>query len=283
MSSADGDIVVLGSDGFLGRNLSLSLRSRGHRCITIGRSAGDLRTRDVVTRLFQEMPRSTSCIFHLVTFQRTGQRQYEIPADLIDNNVQLHLNILDAWARYQPQAKLISTGSSCEYPEQSDPIKEEMFQSGRLHDSVRAYGLAKQVLAVGSEVYGTQYGLRWLHCILATMFGPFDHLEPDRSHFVGGMLTRAIREQLDARSTFTVWGRPDTVRECLYVEDQIEAILVANSRFENTIVNCGKTRRPLLMKSPTQFCVCSNGMLELAIRVERSKALQKRYLIARGF
>ena len=98
-------------------------------------------------------------------------------------------------------------------------------QAGKLHDSVRAYGLAKQAMAVGSEVYGTQYGLKWLHCILATMYGPFDHLEPDRSHFVGGMLARAMREQREGRDKFTVWGTPDTIRECLYVDHQIEALL----------------------------------------------------------
>ena len=38
--------------------------------------------------------------------------------------------------------------------------------------------------------------------------------------------------------TFTVWGAPETVRECLYVTDQIEAILAADAAFENTILNC---------------------------------------------
>jgi GDP-L-fucose synthase len=71
------------------------------------------------------------------------------------------------------------------------------------------------------------------------MFGPFDHLEPDRSHFIGGMAARAIREQREGKSSFTVWGSPDIVRECLYVDDQIEAILAADARFDNAIVNCG--------------------------------------------
>src|SRR5207249_1076526 len=74
--------------------------------------------------------------------------------------------------------------------------------------------------------------------VLATMFGPFDHLKPDRSHFPGGMMTRAIRERRDGGHCFTVWGSPDTIRECLYVDDQIEAVLAADAAFENAIVNC---------------------------------------------
>src|SRR6266852_2324016 len=238
MPAAAETSLILGSDGFLGRNLAAYFNRQHMPFVAIGRSAGDLRDRRTVLQLFAELP-PVDRILHVVTFQRTGYQQYEKPADLLDANTRIHLNVLEAWERHQPQAKLISTGSSCAYPEHPEPIPEGMFQAGPLHDSVRAYGLAKQVLAVGSEVYGTQHGLKWLHCILATMFGPFDHLEVDRSHFIGGMAARAIREQQEGRSSFTVWGSPNTVRECLYVDDQIEAILAADARFENTILNCG--------------------------------------------
>jgi GDP-L-fucose synthase len=238
MPAAAETFLILGSDGFLGRNLQAYFERHDIPFVTIGRAAGDLRDRETVLRLFAELP-PVGRILHVVTFQRTGNRQYEIPADLLDTNMRIHLNVLEAWHRHQPQAKLISTGSSCAYPEHPEPIAEGMFQAGPLHDSVRAYGLAKQVLAVGSELYRTQYGLKWLHCILTTMFGPFDHLEADRSHFIGGMTARAIREQREGRTTFTVWGSPDTIRECLYVDDQIEAVLAADAHFNDTIINCG--------------------------------------------
>ncbi len=237
MSAAPDLNLIVGASGFLGRNLQAWFDRHGAAYATIGRDAGDLRDRDTVMRLFAASP-PASRILHVATFQRTGTRQYEIPAELFNTNLRIHLNVLEAWARHQPQAKLISTGSSCAYPEDPQPIPETLFQGGRLHDSVRAYGLAKQALAVGSEVYATQHGFKWLHCILATMFGPFDHLEADRSHFIGGMLARAVREQREGRREFTVWGSPDTIRECLYVDDQIEALLAADRGFDNTIVNC---------------------------------------------
>jgi GDP-L-fucose synthase len=236
--SAEPDLsLIVGASGFLGRNLRSWFDRHRQAYIAIGREAGDLRDRGTVLRLFAERP-SVGRILHVATFQRTGQRQYEIPAELLDTNLRIHLNVLEAWMRHQPQAKLISMGSSCAYPEDPGRISEDLFQGGRLHEAVRAYGMTKQVLAVGSEVYATQYGLRWLHCILATMFGPFDHLETDRSHFISGMLARAIRERRERRSEFSVWGSPDTLRECLYVDDQIEAVMAADQVFENTIVNC---------------------------------------------
>jgi GDP-L-fucose synthase len=233
--------LIIGGDGFVGQNLRAYFEARKILFMPIMRADGDLRDRDTVMRLFEKAPKAGR-IFHLVTFQRTGEIQYKIPATLFDTNLRVHTNVLEAWATHQPQAKLISTGSSCTYPERDTPMDESLFGIGPLHESVRAYGLAKMALARGSEVYGTQHGLKWLHCVLATLYGPHDHLAPDRSHFFGGMVARAIQEQRDGKTEFSVWGAPGTVRECLYVDDQIEAILAADSAFENTILNCAANR-----------------------------------------
>lgn len=233
--------IIIGASGFLGRNLCRYFDDKGWAYTAIGRDAGDLTDPARCEALLRDCP-PAGTIFHLATFQRTGFRQYEIPADLLDVNARMHLNVLSAWAKHQPGAKLVSTGSSCFYPEQDTPIPESALQSGPLHDSVRAYGLAKTMLAVGSEVYATQYDLHWLHCVLATMYGPYDHVESDRSHFVIGMMRRAMEEQQAGGRTYTVWGSPDTVRECLHVTDQIEAILAANGHFENQILNCATNK-----------------------------------------
>ena len=113
--------LIVGGDGFLGRNLEAYFAGRGLPFVALGRSAGDLRDRATVLRLFEQTP-PVGRILHVATFQRTGHRQYEIPADLLDTNMRIHLNVLEAWVRHQPQAKLISTGSSCVYPEYQEPI-----------------------------------------------------------------------------------------------------------------------------------------------------------------
>ena len=229
--------LIIGGDGFVGAHLRRYFTEGSIPFSAIMRADGDLRDRDTMMRLIEKAPKAAR-IFHLVTFQRTGQIQYDMQATLFDTNLRIHTNVLEAWARHQPQAKLISTGSSCTYPERNDPMDESLFGIGPLHDSVRAYGLAKMALARGSEVYGTQYGLKWLHCVLATVYGPHDHLAPDRSHFFGGMAVRAVQEQRAGKNEFTVWGTPDTVRDVLHVDDQIEAILAADARFENMVLNC---------------------------------------------
>ena len=107
-----------------------------------------------------------------------------------------------------------------------------------MHPSVIGYGLAKQVLATGSAAYAHQYGLTFLHCVLATLYGPHDNKASDRSHFVGALLDRAVREKAAGAEQFEVWGNLQTVREVLYVDDQIDAVLAADRAFDNEILNC---------------------------------------------
>ena len=234
--------LIVGADGFLGRNLEAYLLAQDRRVACIRRADGDLSHWVDVERLFGAAPK-VERIFHVVTRQRTGLSQYGLQGELLAVNARIHLNILEAWRLLQPQAKLISTGSSCAYPESDAPLPETAYQTGSLHPSVKGYGLAKQVLAVGAQTYAEQYGLKHLHCILATLYGPWDHHEADRSHFLGAMFHRAIEEKREGKTEFSVWGDPGAIREVLYVEDQIAAILAADAAFENVILNCAANDR----------------------------------------
>lgn len=233
----DGTDLILGADGFLGRNLVARLTMLGRRVVTVGHESGDFSAWPNVETAFKKAP-AAERIFHVITRQRTGKIQYGVQGELLAVNARIHLNVLEGWRLYQPQAKLISAGSSCAYPESNEPQPETVFQTGPLHPSVKGYGLAKQLLYIGAQSYAEQYGLRHLHCILATIYGPWMHVEPERSHFLGGMLHRAQEEKKAGKDRFTVWGDPATVREILYVDDQIDAILAADTVFDNELLNC---------------------------------------------
>ncbi len=236
MPYADAPTIILGADGFLGRNLIDHWHAKGWPVHAVGRAAGDFTDAAVVDRVFREGPKAGR-IFHAITKQRTGAIQYEMQGELLRDNSRIHLNILDAWRAHQPQAKLVSLGSSCVYPESPKPLPEEAFRSGPPHPSVRGYALAKETLVIGCETFGSQYGLKWLHCILATVYGPHAHTEAHRSHFMAALIARAAAGRARGDTTFEVWGSPGTVRDLLYATDQIEAVIAADQAFENRILN----------------------------------------------
>ena len=237
MHFADMMTIVLGADGFIGRHIVRTWREHGWPVFPIGRAAGDFTNPSVADAALRSAPAARR-ILHAITKQRTGAIQYELQGELLHDNARIHLNVLEAWRRYQPAAKLISLGSSCIYPESDRPIPEAAFRSGPPHPSVRGYALAKEVLVTGCETYGTQYGLSWLHCVLATVYGPGAHIETHRSHFMAALIARATQARRTGAQDFEVWGSPDTVRDLLYVTDQVEAVIAADAAFQNAIVNC---------------------------------------------
>jgi nucleoside-diphosphate-sugar epimerase len=254
MPYAERPTVVLGADGFLGRNLVEHWRARGWPVHPVGRAAGDFTDAAVVDRVFRDAPKAGR-ILHAITKQRTGAIQYEIQGELLRDNARIHLNVLDAWRAHQPQAKLISLGSSCVYPESPQPLPEEAFRTGAPHPSVRGYATAKEILAIGCETFGAQYGLHWLHCILATVYGPYAHTEAHRSHFMAALIARAAAGKARGDAAFEVWGSPETVRDLLYVTDQIEAVIAADQAFENRILNVSSNQ-------PVTIGQCARAILD---------------------
>ena len=207
MPYAERPTIVLGADGFLGRNLVAHWRARGWPVHPVGRAAGDFTDAAVVDLAFRDAPKAGR-ILHAITKQRTGAIQYEIQGELLRDNARIHLNVLDAWRAHQPQAKLISLGSSCVYPESPQPLPEDAFRSGAPHPSVRGYATAKEILAIGCETFGAQYGLQWLHCILATVYGPHAHTEAHRSHFMAALIARAAAGKARGDADVRGLGQP---------------------------------------------------------------------------
>ncbi len=93
--------IVIGADGFLGRNLVPRLRAEGREVVGIGRAAGDLSEWANVERALRAAPPAAR-IFHVVTRQRTGAVQYDIQGELLAINARVHLNVLEAWRLYHP-------------------------------------------------------------------------------------------------------------------------------------------------------------------------------------
>jgi len=253
MPYAEAPTIILGSDGFLGRHLAAHWQARGWPVHPVGRAAGDFTDAAVAERALRDAPRAGR-ILHTITKQRTGTILPALQGELLRDNSRIHLNVLEAWRRHQPQAKLIALGASCVYPESPAPLPEEAFRSGPPHPSLRGYALSKEVLAMGCETYGSQYGLKWLYCVPATLYGPGAHTEAGRSHFMAALIARAAAAKAAGETRFEVWGSPETVRDLLYVTDQIEALIAADAAFENRILN-------VTANQPVSIGACARGIL----------------------
>ena len=85
-----------------------------------------------------------------------------------------------------------------------------------------------------------QNGLETINLVLSNMYGPGDHFEESRSHALGALIMKFARAIAAKEDHVIVWGSGSPIREWLYVDDAVQAILLAmNISAEMEIINVG--------------------------------------------
>ncbi len=76
--------------------------------------------------------------------------------------------------------------------------------------------------------------------ILANMYGPEDHFDPENSHVVAALVRRFVEAAAAGTTTVTNWGSGRPTREFLHVRDAARALVLAGERHDDPApVNVG--------------------------------------------
>jgi len=149
-------------------------------------------------------------------------------------------NVLEA-SRQAGVRKLVFLGSVCSYPKHTPvPFREEDLWAGYPEETNAAYGIAKKTLLVGAEAYREQYGLRSITLLPANLYGPGDNFDLETSHVIPALIRRMLEAKDEDARSVTLWGDGSPTREFLYVEDCVDALLLAAERYDGPdAVNLG--------------------------------------------
>src|SRR4051812_6023650 len=228
-------ILVTGASGFLGTALCARLQADGHELVRLNSRNCDL-TQPASLPRFNDQRYDQ--IYHLAAWTQAGDFCLRHPGEQFVINQRINTNVLDWWQQHQPQAKLISIGTSCSYPVDR-PLVEENYLAGLPVESLFTYGMTKRMLYVGQLALQKQYGLRWLTLVPSTLYGPGYHTDGRQMHFMFDLIRKILRGKMyDER--VVLWGDGHQKRELIYIDDFVTAMLrLADSSHENDIVNIG--------------------------------------------
>ncbi len=229
---------MTGGTGFLGKNFVDFVQKHGGTIIGVG-SQYNLANEESAERMFQMIDKNVfDYIIHGAALTAAGEWPAKHRAEQYDTNIRIHTNTLKMWHRYQPQAKMIGIGSSCTYPGMKEFFDESEYWNGQMHESVEVFGFTKKAVSIGIEAYKSQYGLRGTTLIPATLYGPHDHFDPEKSHVVSALIQKFVNAQKNNLPSVEVWGDGSQTREILYVEDQIMGLCTVLD-FDGPILNVG--------------------------------------------
>lgn len=225
-------VLVAGGGGFLGSHVVDRLRARGADPV-VPRSADGWDLRDPVRAAALVAEQRPEVIVDCAANQGGLAYVRSAPAEIFHDNMLMGLNLMHA-AALGGVGTYVSALAACSYPGHVKGLmREDDYWSGPLHDSVLAYGFTKKARTVQAACYARQYGLRAISLLLANMYGPRDHLEPERSHALTALLRRFSEAAGKGDPEVVVWGSGEPVREWLYVEDAAEAIVTAAERIDD--------------------------------------------------
>lgn len=228
-------IIVTGASGFLGRHLCPFLENQGHEVIKLDSKNCDLTASDSLNRFNQNL---CDRIYHLAHFSRAGDFSIHHRGEQWIVNQQINTNTLAWWQKYQPQAKLISFGTSLSYNPNIKHI-EENYLVDVPSEGYHSYAMTKRMLYEGLLALNSQFYLKYLHFIPSTLYGPNYHTDGRQMHFIFDLIRKILRGKLHGEPV-VLWGDGYQKRELVFVNDLVEIITRLANELDNELINIGE-------------------------------------------
>ncbi len=145
------------------------------------------------------------------------------PLGLVNDNIIMNVRLLDACMKNGVE-RVVYYGSTTGYPDTSEEMVEDDMFTGDPHDKYYSVGWMKRYTEVLLKLYAEKLNILSAAVLrLSNVYGPYDKFDPDTSHVLPAMVKKFGDEQFPLE----VWGDGTDSRDLIYVEDVVEATLLA--------------------------------------------------------
>lgn len=232
-------IYVAGHNGLVGGAVVRALQAKGYNNLVLRSSRElDLRRQQDVEQFFaQEKPD-----YVFLAAARVGgiQANNTYRAEFLYDNLMIEANVIHS-AYCHNVKKLLFLGSSCIYPKLCpQPMREDYLLTGFLEPTNEPYAIAKIAGLKLCENYCRQYGVDFISAMPTNLYGINDNFDLENSHVLPALLRKFHEAKVARKSTVTVWGTGEPLREFLYVDDLADALIFLMENYSETeFINVG--------------------------------------------
>ena len=217
-------IIVLGSQGFVGKAVVHQLNLSSHEVFPLSRkNQFDLLNLKSTEKHFSSIQPDAivNCAAHV------GSVHYGLkhPATIFHDNMQMILNMFSAVSKTCPNAVLVNPISNCVYPMDADVQEENQLWEGIPHPTALPYASTQRMIYVISKSYFEEYNIISRNLIFPGIYGPGNHTDTERVHALDGIIIRMILAQRSNAEKFEIWGTGKPVREWCYIDDIVKLVI----------------------------------------------------------
>ena len=217
-------IYVAGHNGMVGSAIIRKLKMDGYSNILVRSSKElDLRNQRHVEEFFQSEKPDYIFLAAAKVGGILANNTYK--ASFMYDNLSIQNNVIHA-AYKNHVKKLLFLGSSCIYPKFADqPIIEESLLTSELEPTNEPYAIAKIAGLKMCQFYREQYNCNFISLMPTNLYGPNDNFDLKNSHVLPALLRKFHEAKINKKSSVTLWGTGNPLREFLHVNDLAKACI----------------------------------------------------------
>ena len=217
-------IYVAGHNGMVGSAIIRKLKMDGYSNILVRSSKElDLRNQRHVEEFFQSEKPDYIFLAAAKVGGILANNTYK--ASFIYDNLSIQNNVIHA-AYKNHVKKLLFLGSSCIYPKfAAQPIREESLLTSELEPTNEPYAIAKIAGLKMCQFYREQYNCNFISLMPTNLYGPNDNFDLKNSHVLPALLRKFHEAKINKKSSVTLWGTGNPLREFLHVNDLAKACI----------------------------------------------------------
>jgi GDP-L-fucose synthase len=146
-------------------------------------------------------------------------------------NIVMNSRMLEA-AYFAKVRKFVWISSSAAYPPSGNrPVKEDELFNGDPYEKYFPVAWMKRYTEVLCRMYSEKLTNPMTTVVLrpSNIYGPYDDFEFETSHVMAAL----IRKVVERHNPLEVWGTGDDVRDLIYIDDFIDAMILATEKIES--------------------------------------------------
>lgn len=184
-------------------------------------------------------------------------------------NIVMNAQMLEA-AYFARVKKFVWLSSNAAYPPSGDrPVKEEEMFNGDPYETYFGVAWMKRYTEILCRLYSEKLKNPMATVVLrpSNIYGPYDDFEFETSHVMAAL----IRRVAERHDPLEVWGTGDDIRDWIYIDDFIDALMLATEKIESyNPLNIG-LGRGYSIKEALQIIMEVDGYTEAKIKFDPSK------------
>lgn len=225
-------VLVTGSTGLIGSRLVERLLHEGMEVRATLHTRSPVVVDDRIEYVRADLCRREDChrvvsgVRHVFMLAANTSGAATIRADPMTHvtpNVVMNAQMLEA-AHAAGVERFVWLGSTTGYPDTGGrPVHEDEMFEGEPYPAYHFVGWMKRFTEILCRMYSEKLDSGLLTVVLrpTNVYGPNDDFEPQTSHVTAALVRKVVKRQ----NPIEVWGSGNDVRDVVFVDDVVEAIL----------------------------------------------------------